>query len=241
MSEQPVGQGQEPGIGALVSRVLVIAALVVAASAALFVGLGQISDDAPLVVADAPEEPEDAETDPEPEPEPSEPDVAEPEEPEEPEPAPEAEADDEPAREDEPDGDGPDADPGDVADEDAEEDAPDQDADGADEEPSPEEPSGDEPARIEPDTISVQVLDGFQDDGGAAADRLAAQLRDDGYRVVAQNPALRYDATAVLWTAGNEAAGQQIARDIGAAEVREQPGNLSASVMVHVVVGADRG
>ena len=239
MSEEPIGQGQEPGIGALVSRVLGIAALVVAASAALFVGLGQISDDAPLVVADAPEEPENAE--PDPEPEPSEPDVAEPEEPEEPEPAPEADADDEPAREDEPDGDEPDADPGDAADEDAEEDAPDQDADEADEEPSVEEPSGDEPARIEPDTISVQVLDGFQDDGGAAADGVAAQLRDDGYRVVAQNPALRYEVTTVLWTAGNEAAGQQIARDIGAAEVREQPGNLSTSVMVHVVVGADRG
>jgi hypothetical protein len=87
----------------------------------------------------------------------------------------------------------------------------------------------------------VQVLDGYQADGGAAADAVAAELADAGYRIVAQNPALLYQVTSVLWTAGNEAAGQQIAAEIGAGEVREQPGNLSTSVMVHVVVGADRG
>ena len=237
MSADPVEtHGGEPGTGVLIFRVLGIAALVVAASAALFVGLGQINGDDPLVVADAPGEPEEAE--PDPEPAPTEPEG---EEPEAPEPAPEVDADDEPAREDEPEGDEPATDPGDAADEDAEEAAPDQDADEADEGPSPEEPSGDEPARIAPETVSVQVLDGFQDDGGTAADGVAAQLTDAGYRVVAQNPALRYDATTVLWTEGNEAEGQQVARDIGAAEVREQPGNLSTSVMVHVVVGSDRG
>ncbi|MGM0617587.1 MAG: LytR C-terminal domain-containing protein, partial [Actinomycetota bacterium] len=106
-------------------------------------------------------------------------------------------------------------------------------------EPEPEpEP---EPDRIDPSTVTVQVLDGYQADGGAAAATVAAELADVGYRIIAQNPALRYEVTTVLWTSGSQAAGQQVAEDIGAGEVRQQPGNLSESVMVHVVVGADRG
>jgi hypothetical protein len=94
---------------------------------------------------------------------------------------------------------------------------------------------------IPPGDISIQVLDGYKTDGGAAARSLASTLRDRGYRVVAENQALNYERTTVLWTAGNEAAARQVAADIGAADVREQPGNLSSSVDVHVVVGADRG
>lgn len=112
--------------------------------------------------------------------------------------------------------------------------------DGAD--PDPEEPTEPEqPDRIAPDTISVQVLDGYQADGGAAAAAVADELVAAGYRVVARNPAIRYELTTVLWTAGSQAAAEQIGREIGAAEVRQQPGNLAESVMVHVVVGADRG
>jgi hypothetical protein len=114
----------------------------------------------------------------------------------------------------------------------------------ATEEPEPAEAEpAPEPAApgIAPADISVQVLDGYKTDGGTAARGVAAQLRDAGYRVVAENQALSYDRTTVLWTAGHEAAARQVAAEIGAAEVREQPGNLSSSVDVHVVVGADRG
>lgn len=103
---------------------------------------------------------------------------------------------------------------------------------------APIEPPAD---RIDPATISVQVLDGFQADGGAAAREVAAQLREAGYRLIAENPALRYEVTTVLWTGDNDAAGRQIAAELGASEARQQPGNLSQQVMVHVVVGADRG
>ena len=92
-----------------------------------------------------------------------------------------------------------------------------------------------------PDSVTIQVLDGYQADGGAAASSVAAMLREEGYRVVAENPSLRYEVTTVLWTPGFEAQAEQVAADLGAAEVREQPGNLSEQVQVHVVVGADRG
>ena len=107
--------------------------------------------------------------------------------------------------------------------------------DGEDDAPAP-----DGPGRIDPADVSVQVLDGYQQDGGAAVDEVAARLGELGYRVVATNPALRYEVTTVLWTDGFEAEGRQVAEDLGAAEVRQQPGNLSTQVAVHVVVGADR-
>ncbi len=103
------------------------------------------------------------------------------------------------------------------------------------EEPAPSEPT------IDPATISVQVLDGFRQDGGAAAGEVYGQLDAAGYNIIARNPAIAYDVTTVLWTAGHEAEGRQVAQEIGATEVREQPGNLSTAVNVHVVVGADRG
>lgn len=111
-------------------------------------------------------------------------------------------------------------------------------SDAADDEP---EPTPDPPTASNPGEISVQVLDGFGTDGGAAADAVDEQLQDAGYDVVARNPALAYEVTTVLWTDGSEAEARQVAAEIGAAEVREQPGNLSTAVNVHVVIGADRG
>ncbi len=115
----------------------------------------------------------------------------------------------------------------------------------AEPEPDPEpEPEPDEESPVEamaPGDVSVQVLDGFQDDGGAAASSVAEALESAGYRIVARSPAIRSDVTAVLWTEGNEEAARQVAEAIGADEVRLQPGTLSESVAVHVVVGADRG
>jgi hypothetical protein len=110
-------------------------------------------------------------------------------------------------------------------------------AEAPDEDPA-EAPS--EPA-IDPSTVSVQVLDGYRQDGGAAATAVFEQLQDAGYNIIARNPAIAYDVTTVLWTAGHEEEGRQVAQAIGADEVREQPGNLSTQVNVHVVVGADRG
>jgi hypothetical protein len=107
-------------------------------------------------------------------------------------------------------------------------------------EPEPEEPEEPAPA-LDPAEVSVQVLDGYREDGGAAADAVAAALVEAGYRIVARNPAIPYTITTVLYTAGNEAAGRQVAAELGVSEVREQPGNLSTEVAVHVVIGADRG
>ncbi|MBS3940591.1 MAG: LytR C-terminal domain-containing protein, partial [Actinobacteria bacterium] len=108
-------------------------------------------------------------------------------------------------------------------------------------EPEPEEPAEEPAATIPPGDISIQVLDGYKADGGAAMRGVAEQLRGQGYRVVAENQAVDYRVTTVLWTQGNEAAARQVAAAIGAGDVRPQPGNLSESVSVHVVVGADRG
>lgn len=223
----------QPRLGVLVLRALGVAALVVGVSATLFWTIGRGADDG-LVVADGPDqeapvddtEAGEPETDPAPpvEPDPAEPDPVEPDEPDASEDP--SEEPDEPQEPDEPDEPDPEPDPA------PEEPAP--------EEPDePEEPSG--PDRIDPGTVSVQVLDGFQADGGAAATAVADELAATGYRIIARNPAIRYDTTTVLWTAGSQAAGEQVARDLGVAAVREQPGNLADSVMVHVVVGSDRG
>lgn len=94
---------------------------------------------------------------------------------------------------------------------------------------------------VDPATVTVQVLDGFQQDGGAAADAVADSVVGAGYNLVARNPALLYDATTVLYTAGNEDAAAQVAALIGTGSIREQPGNLSTEVAIHIVVGSDRG
>jgi hypothetical protein len=93
---------------------------------------------------------------------------------------------------------------------------------------------------IDPATISVQVLDAVVDDDGEAASGVASSLRADGYRVVAENQAVRqYEQTTVFYTSGNEDAARQIAAAYGFEVVQEQPGNLSEDVDVHVVVGLD--
>lgn len=234
----------QPGLSLLVVRVLGIAALVIGASAALFLGLGRLGDP-PLEIAAGPDDGQPADED----------DQAVEDEPA-------AQGDDAPAEDDEgseqgatdpedaaaggsetaaPE-DGADGDPDSAEpDEEGPDAASDDGSDEADETEEPEEPEEPAPDRIDPSTVSVQVLDGYQEDGGTAAGAVATQLADEGYDIIARNPALLYDVTTVLWTSGHEQAGRQIAEEIGAAEVREQPGNLSTAVMVHVVVGADRG
>lgn len=143
------------------------------------------------------------------------------------------EPDDPPA--DEPD---PEPDPEPEPDPDPEPDDPEPDEAGPEDDPEPADEEGSE--AIDPGTVSVQVLDGLKTDGGTAAGAVADELSEAGYRIVARNQAISYDQTTVLYNEGQRAAAEQIGRAIGAAEVREQPGNLSTQVDVHVVVGADR-
>lgn len=103
-------------------------------------------------------------------------------------------------------------------------------------EPSPP-PAGDQ---IDPADIAIQVLDAVRDDEGAAATRAAVRLREAGYRVVAENVAVRvYEETTVFYSEGSQAAAQQVAQSLGLGVVRPKPDNLSATVEVHVVVGRD--
>ena len=114
------------------------------------------------------------------------------------------------------------------------------------EDPSPEpEPSPDPPAAtVDPGEISIQVLDAIGGSGGAAAaNAVADELRGAGYNVVVVNSAGRsYDVTTVFWTEGQEDGGRQVAAELGtsAAEQTPEEVQLSNSVDVHVVVGADR-
>ena len=200
-----------------VRRALGGSVLVVVLVAAMFWAIGSVGSDDELVVAadelEAADAAEASADEPDP---PAEERAAQPElEPdrEEPEPQPDPDPD-------------PDDDPDTESDADAEPDA----------EPDEEAPVDD----LDPGDVTVQVLNGLQD-GGAAASGVADELESAGYRIVAENPAILSDVTAVLWTAGNEEAARQVAAAIGAEEVRRQPGTLSDSVAVHVVVGADRG
>lgn len=108
-------------------------------------------------------------------------------------------------------------------------------------EASPEEPPAEE---VDPGSISIQVLDAVGGGSGdTAAQAVADELREAGYNVVVVNPAARdYETTTVFWSPGQAAGGQQVAAAIGAGDARETPDEvqLSDSVDVHVVVGADR-
>jgi hypothetical protein len=205
----------------------------VALVAVVFAGIGALGSDpgGPTVASDAQDVDDEAEETEAPDDEDAQ-DPAPDEEPDAPEEAPDADAPDAEEPEEEPDA-------SDEPDEDGEDDTAPDDEDAADEEPADREPATDR--AFSPDSVTIQVLDGYQADGGSAASSVAATLREEGYRVVAENPSLRYEVTTVLWTPGFEAQAEQVAADLGAAEVRQQPGNLSEQVQVHVVVGADRG
>jgi outer membrane biosynthesis protein TonB len=235
-SEPPLRVAVLRNLGAAVALVVLVAAVFGA------IGMAGGQDETPSPVAADGPAPDDEATEPEAtEPEEAEPEEAEPEEAEpdeaEPEPEPEAELEaEEPEEADEPEEVEPEPEPEPEPEEPAEVEESEPEP-----EPEPEEAEPDPAPAIAPGDVSIQVLDGYKADGGAAARAVAATLRDRGYRIIAENQALSYDRTAVLYTAGHEAAGRQVAAEIGAAELRQQPGNLSTSVDVHVVVGADRG
>lgn len=107
-------------------------------------------------------------------------------------------------------------------------------------EPSATETSEPPTDDLDPSAITIQVLDGVLTDNGQAMNDVVTQLEDLGYDVIATNRARQpYEQTTVFYTAGNEAQARKVADTIGASVVQEQPGNLSDSVQVHLVVGAD--
>jgi hypothetical protein len=222
----------EPSLRVSLLRNLAGAVGLVVLVAAVFGVIGMIgrADTPTPVAAEAPDEADEADDTEEADEEPAAEDGTD-----------DADEADEPVAEEEPEPTpSPDEAEGSAADE-PEDDASDEPAEEVDEEPAEEEPAEAETPAIAPGDISIQVLDGYKTDGGTAARGVATSLREAGYRVVAENQALSYERTTVLWTDGNEAAARQVAAEIGAADVREQPGNLSSAVDVHVVVGADRG
>lgn len=246
-------------VGLPVLKTLVAAIAIIGLTTGAFWLIGDTGDDEIIVAgdtddadeADDADDVEDAD-DPEPDPEPDEVEGDEPDDS-----GGEPDDVDEPAEADDVDANGDeevDAD-GANGDENADEG---QDANGdseeADDEPAPDDDAGSEqdeapddsdevdesqadPDAVDPATVSVQVLDGYQDDGGAAAEQIAGNIEGAGYNVVARNVALRSEPTSVLYNPGNEAAAQQLAAEINAADVRPQPGSLSTDVDVHVVVG----
>jgi hypothetical protein len=96
-----------------------------------------------------------------------------------------------------------------------------------------------------PETVSVQLLNGIGPDGATGVASVRTLLAEAGFRIVASNAGRAYDRTTVFYTVGFEAEGRLVAQALGTTEVfamTELPADrrLSASVMVHVVVGADR-
>lgn len=95
-----------------------------------------------------------------------------------------------------------------------------------------------EPEPLITEGITVQVLNAT--DSGDADDHMADKLSKLGFTVVAvESASSRYDATTVFWsTDAAKDAAQRLADRFGwVAEAK--PENLSTTVSLHVVVGAD--
>ncbi|MEX2503535.1 MAG: LytR C-terminal domain-containing protein [Egicoccus sp.] len=219
-------RASRPSTGAALARKLGAGLAVIVVTSGAFAFVGTLDDEPPADLVPAGDEGADEQPTTSPDEPTSEP-TSEPTDPAPSETEPEPETTDEPTEEA------------------SEEPDPEPTSEESEPEPDPEpepEPTTEEPAAtVPPGDVTIQVLDGYKADGGAAMRGVAEDLRGQGYRVVAENEALDYQVTTVLWTEGNEAAARQVAAAIGAGDVRPQPGNLSESVAVHVVVGADRG
>lgn len=88
------------------------------------------------------------------------------------------------------------------------------------------------------ENITVQVLNGTGDSD--ADDDMAGTLAGLGYEVIAVDSAsVAYSSTTVLWSyAESRTAAERLARRFGW-RVGPKPDNLSTSVALHVIVGAD--
>lgn len=86
--------------------------------------------------------------------------------------------------------------------------------------------------------ITIQVLNGTKDP--EAGEAMAQRLRDIGFQVVAvEFSSTNYKRTTVFWSfpAAKQAATRLAARFEW--DLDEKPGNLAATVSMHVVVGKD--
>jgi cytoskeletal protein RodZ len=106
--------------------------------------------------------------------------------------------------------------------------------------PDDSEPKKDEPAdkpELITDGVSVQVLNGTS--SSAAGLAMTARLSRLGFDVVVSFPSTPYDDTTVLWS---NRRGKRAAKALAARfswRAAPKPANLSPSVDIHVVVGAD--
>jgi len=129
---------------------------------------------------------------------------------------------------------------------DTEDEEPDTDEDGTDgAEETPATPPPPPATGPRPQDVSVQVLNGIGPDGTAAVDRTRRTLTDAGFRIAASRSARPYDVTTIFYTVGFETEGRLVGSTLGVTAVRPMTDlpaerRLSSSVMVHVVVGADR-
>jgi hypothetical protein len=129
----------------------------------------------------------------------------------------------------------PDDVPDDVPDDEADEDVPGDDA-------TPDDPPAAGPA---PRDVSVQLLNGIGADGAAGVARVRSALSDAGFRIVATSTGRAYDVTTIFYTVGFEDEAQLVGAELDVRVINPMTDlpaerRLSPSVMVHVVVGADR-
>ena len=133
--------------------------------------------------------------------------------------------------------------PGDTDGDDGDGDGDDQDGDAPDEpDDAPEPPAAD---GLRPKDVTVQILNGIGADGGAAVTRTRTTLGDAGFVIRATSNARAYDVTTIFYTDGYEAEARLVGSVLGVNAINAMstlPADrrLSTSVMVHVVLGADR-
>ena len=122
------------------------------------------------------------------------------------------------------------------------------DPDGTDDADAPDDDAPAEPPATtgpRPADVTIQLLNGIGADGSAAISRIRTTLTEAGFRISASNAGRPYDDTTIFYTVGFEDEGRLVASTLGVTEVfvmTDLPPErrLSSSVMVHVVVGADR-
>jgi hypothetical protein len=126
---------------------------------------------------------------------------------------------------------------------DADDDAPDEEDEGDDADDTPTEPPPSTGPR--PADVSVQLLNGIGADGSAGVARVRTTLTEAGFRIVASRAGRAYDVTTIFYTTGFEAEARLVGQVLGVRAINPMTDlpperRLSSTVMVHVVVGADR-
>jgi hypothetical protein len=96
-----------------------------------------------------------------------------------------------------------------------------------------------------PQDVTVQVLNGIGADGSAAVSRVRTTLSEAGFVIRATSTARPYDVTTIFYTEGFEAEARLVGSVLGVNAINAMSTlpperRLSSTVMVHVVLGADR-